>query len=298
MIEFAASCGYSSRPAGPEVLTRFEQQPEAMNQTKNTWTQAHDLALVFIALAYGTDEDLSPEELATITDVLQDWRDDFPVDEVQDVVMEAVAVYTGDSSDEEVQQSIEALRDQLSVDERRRALEHLSMVAEADGVLLRAEQSLLTRLADAWEIKSGTTTKLDALQSGEADPQTWSLLDRIALMYIVLAHSTDSHLEEAEIEAMVRRLNDWEPELSEEDVRTVLRKALAYYSEQPEEAELRASIDTLRKRLPAMYRLVLLDDLASIARADGELNAQEREMIANLSSAWGVDIRLNGTVDL
>ena len=73
-----------------------------MSETKHTWTNAHDLALIFIALAYGTDQELHEDELATITDVLQDWRENFPADEVQDVVMEAVAIYMGDDADGEV----------------------------------------------------------------------------------------------------------------------------------------------------------------------------------------------------
>ena len=37
-----------------------------MIKSNETWTRAHDLALVYVALAYGTDNTLSDEEVETI----------------------------------------------------------------------------------------------------------------------------------------------------------------------------------------------------------------------------------------
>ena len=43
-----------------------------MSSTED-WTTPHDLALIYIALAYGTDHDLQEEEMATLTDALREW---------------------------------------------------------------------------------------------------------------------------------------------------------------------------------------------------------------------------------
>ena len=267
-----------------------------MDEAKKTWSRSHDLALIFIALAYGADEDLSAEELATITDILQDWQQNLLADEAQDIVMEAVAVYLDDDHDREVVRSIEVLSEQLSDEERQRALQDVVRIAEADGVLIDAEKYLITRLAAAWNIKGVEKTLSEHLSAGVKHIPGWSLLHDIALMYLVLAHSTDNELSDSEIEAMIGRLNDWQADLSEEAVRKILREALAFYSEEPTSDALQHSVEVIRQQLSTVHRLVLLDDLAFIARADGGVSEQEQELLDMLSNAWNVNIRLNGHI--
>lgn len=281
----------------PSVLSFPDTQPlnatpDDMNEVKKAWSQAHDLALIFIALAYGTDDDLTPEELATITDILQDWRADLPVEEAQEIVMEAVAVYMDDRN--EVGRSVEALREQLSAEHQRRALSDLVRVAEADGVLLGAEQDLIGRLASAWDLRDTARALLEEAGARLAGEDAWTLLHDIGLMYLVVAHSTDNSLSDPEIKVMVACLNDWQPGLSEDQIRAVLRRALEFYSNEPGPEALQRSVESVRHHLSTVHRLVLLDDLASIARADGSINELEEEMLAHLAQAWGVDIRLNG----
>lgn len=269
-----------------------------MADVKQTWTRAHDLALLFIALAYGTDQELHEDELATITDVLQHWRENFPADEVQDVVMEAVAIFMGDDADAEVNRSMNDLKAQLSLEERQRALEDAVRIAEADGVLLRSEQDLIYRLADIWEIRAAGERLIEQTSATVADKPEWSLLHDVALMYIVLAHGSDSKINEIEIAAMVTRLKDWQPELDDEAIRRVLRAALGFYSAGPNQQALQQSVQAIREMMPVVHRLVLLDDLVFIAQVDGDINDHEKKMIDNLSHSWGVSIRVDGEVDL
>ena len=265
-----------------------------MSELKQAWTRAHDLALIFIALAYGTDQELDEDELATITDILQHWRDNFPADEVQDVVMEAVAVFMGDNPDLEVHRSMEVLKGQLSLSDRQQALADVVRIAEADGVLLSTELDLIRNLADAWEVRDTSERLLEKATATVTDKQEWSLLHDIGLLYIVLAHGSDNAINDHEIAAMVERLKDWQPELAEEAIRKVLHTALAFYSEGPTQEALQHSVQAIRDTMPVMHRLVLLDDLVYIAQSDGEVNANEREIIDNLSQTWGVSIRVNG----
>ena len=269
-----------------------------MPDVKQTWTRAHDLALIFIALAYGTDQELHEDELATITDVLQQWRDNFPADEVQDVVMEAVAIFTGDEADMEVLNSMNALKQQLSLADRHRALKDLVRIAEADGVLLHSERELIYQLAEVWEIRAVGERLVEKTSATVADKPEWSLLHDVGLMYIVLAHSSDNKISEVEISVMVTRLMDWQLDQDEEAIRRVLREALAFYSDGPDQEALQESVQTIREMMSAVQRLVLLDDLVFIAQADGDLGDIEKEMIDNLSLSWGVSIRVDGEVDL
>ncbi len=265
-----------------------------MSDVKQTWTRAHDLALIFIALAYGTDQELHEDELATITDVLQHWRENFPADQVQDVVMEAVAIFMGDNAELEVKRSMESLKKQLSKSSRQRALEDVVRIAEADGVLLSSELDLIHRLAEAWDIRPVGEQLLEKTTATVSSQSEWSLLHDIGLLYIVLAHGSDNKITDVEINAMVERMSDWQPDMTEDAIRKVLRSALAFYSEGPDQEALTQSVQSIRDMMPVMHRLVLLDDLVYIAQADGPINDNEREIIDNLSQSWGVSIRVNG----
>jgi len=266
-----------------------------MRENNEFWTREHELALVFLALAYGTDEELTEDELATMTDVLEGWRDNFPADEVQDVVMEALAIYLEDENGAEVLQSIGQLKQQLDPAERRRALEDIVRIAEADGVLLSTEQNLITELASAWEIRGTGERLIDQTTAAMQEEPSWSMLHDIGLIYVIVAHSTDNEISDAEISAMIARLSDWQPELKESEIRGVLREALGFYSRDPGQKALRHSVHLIRERLPVVHRLVLLDDLAFIAHADGDdISDTAQEMLASLSKSWDIGVRVNG----
>lgn len=264
-----------------------------MPNPQETWTRAHDLALIFIALAYGTDQELNEDELAVMTDVLQGWREDFPIDEVQDVVMEAIAVYVGEDGDAEVMRTMHTLKGTLSLEERGQALEDVVRIAEADGIVLTREQNLISLLAEVWGLKEMGDDLLEQTRATHGD-RPWSLLHDMGLLYLVVAHSADNTLKDEEITAMIEHMQEWAQDLDESAIRKILREALAFYSTSPDEPALNATIQSVNKTLPVSQRLVLLNDLVHLAEVDGTLTQNEEEIIASLSSALGIGVRLNG----
>ncbi|HET6566795.1 MAG TPA: TerB family tellurite resistance protein [Rhodothermales bacterium] len=266
-----------------------------MSQENDAWTTTHDLALIYVALAYGTDYELSDEELNTITSVLQGWCDECDREGVQEVVVEAMAVFTEDEPEREVVNSMQSLRQSLSRDERCRALEEIVRIARADGVLLRSEKSLIATLAAVWEIRGAGQKKVGDTSTGEDDQIAWTILHDMGLLYVVVAHSTDNDLSEGEITAMIERMLQWQPGYTDEDVRKLLREVLQYYSSGPKESELKRAVHNVSESLPMLQRLALLDDLVYIAEADGDFTANERDMILTLAEAWNLNVRLNGT---
>ena len=265
-----------------------------MSASQDTWTRAHDLALVYLALAYGTDHELSDDELSHITGTLQGWQDGAGVEGAQEVVIEAMSVYLSDEAKSEVAHSIESLRASLSEAERERALEDIVRIAEADGIMLTNERGLISVLASVWGLRSTGERLIEASTAPIEDRRTWTLLHDISLMYLVLAHSTDADLSEPEIRAMVERLGDWRPDYDETQIRAVIRDALEVYAQQPDESIFGHSVGSIRGQLSLIQRLVLLDDLVYIAEVDGVLDAREKEMIQTLARAWQVGVRLNG----
>lgn len=263
-----------------------------MTTYKESWTPEHDLALVYVSLAYGTDQELTDYELATITDVLSSWRSEFQPDEVQEVVMEAVSVYLEDGAEDAVLHAIDNLRGHLTEDQRRRALEDVVRIAEADGVLLSSERNLISALADQWNVKGDARRLLRKMTAPDEGNAAWTLLHDVGLMYVVMGHSTDNKLSDKELAVMLSRLQAWQPELDEQEARSVLREVLTFYSGEPGKDVLQDAVGAIREMLPVVQRLAILDDLTQIGKADGHLGKNEQDMLESLSRAWGLSVRI------
>ncbi len=263
-----------------------------MIKSNETWTRTHDLALVYVALAYGTDNKLSDEEVETIIGTLQKWEEKLTRENVQEIVLEAIAIYMQENASIEVTRTIRTLNQSLSEDERREALADVVHIAEADGVLLSSESSLISSLAEIWGVKADAQALLEKTSATVADDPSWSLLHDMSLVCIVLAHSTDNDLANSEIEAILERLHRWQPDLTDDALRHVVSEALNYYSSQPDQESLAASVKAIKNTLPPIQRIAFLDDLTHIAHADGVVNENEKNMIISLSSAWGVEVKI------
>lgn len=263
-----------------------------MIKSNETWTRTHDLALVYVALAYGTDNALSDEEVETIIGTLQQWGDGLTREVVQEIVLEAMAIYLQENASIEVTRTIRTLNKELSEQERKQALGDVVKIAEADGVLLSSESSLITSLAEIWGIKAIGEALLDQTTATVAEDPTWSLLHDMSLICVVLAHSTDNQLDATEIDAILLRLHQWQPDLEAEELQDVVRDALRFYSSSPDQEALGLSLKAIKEALPPIQRIAFLDDLVFIAKSDGIINDNERDMIQSLSEAWGVEVRL------
>ena len=263
-----------------------------MQPVNDTWTHAHDLTLVFLALAYSSDSTLTDSELDSISDALQRWRPEATREEIHEIVLESTAAFLESDAEEEVLRSVRALGEALSLEKRRQALEDAMRIAEADGILLNSEQNILSIIAAVWDIRATKDRLLsETLVDIEEHPE-WSVLHDIAFLFIVMAHGADGELVDPEIAVMVERLSQWSPDLTESGVRAVLRSALEYYSTGPEAFDLEATVESVSDALPKAQRLVVLDDLMAIAEADGQFRTEEEEILETLSAAWRVDVRL------
>ena len=175
------------------------------------------------------------------------------------------------------------------------AMRPAKTLAEADGILLNSERSLISTLADVWQLKTMARGLIEQSSVAEEEKPDWSLLHDLALIYIVMAHSTDGELSEDEIAAVIDRLGEWQPELSEDEVRDVVREALAFYADEPTEQALYDSVGAVKEIMPTVQRLSVLEDLVHIAEVDGAVNRHENEMLQSLARAWDISIRLNSS---
>lgn len=264
-----------------------------MQSSQDTWTQSHDLALIFIALAYGTDKQLEDSEITSLTDAIKRWRPEDNDQDVRVIVMEAIAVFLEGDADEEVARSIRSIKNSLSLDQRRDALKDAVRVAEADGILTHAETSMIAVIADIWEVQATKERLMEESTAELEENPAWSLLHDIAFLYIVLAHGSNNKLDPVEIEAMIKRLSAWQPDLSEEELNSILREALQYYSQGLDKEDVDESASSIMDRFGRAQRMGVLTDLEYIATVDGEMNKMELDMIELLAQVWKVDVRLD-----
>jgi uncharacterized tellurite resistance protein B-like protein len=116
------------------------------------WTCAHDLALVYLGLAHGADDELSRSEVNAMVRTLQRWQPELTADESAGVLRDAMERYAAGPRAHLVDRAVTALRESLSLEERRMALSDLIRIANADGVFLDNEEDLIVRLQDEWEV--------------------------------------------------------------------------------------------------------------------------------------------------
>lgn len=263
--------------------------------SSEAWTTSHNLALIYIALAYGTDHDLSESEMSALTDSLREWTV-IPNDaHIQEIVMEAATAFLEGDARAEVQQAIDALTEELTFSERQQALRDVMHIAEADGVLLEREQGMIHLLAEEWSLKQLSEELVrDTSVAVQRKEEDWGLIHELAFLYIVVAHSANDDLGNDEIEVILDRLHEWQPERNREALRDAFRRALQVYAEDPKPSLIESSVGALKEALPLVQRLTAVDDLNTIAQVDGPLSSNERELIVNLAQAWDVNVRLNG----
>ncbi|MBE2185235.1 MAG: TerB family tellurite resistance protein [Rhodothermales bacterium] len=246
----------------------------------------HDLALVFVALAYGADHHFGDDELDRVVDTLAQWDDRVDVERAKEAVLEAVALFYDDEgeADDLLLEALRRLYESLTQDAREAALEDALAIAEADGRLLYSEIAFIDTLAEAWHLKRQVESRLAAsTASREAD---WSLLHDVALVYQVVAHSDERRLDADTVAAMVERLREWRPGMTDDEATHMLRRAADYYAGRSE--AVRDAAERLLDALPLLYRLALVSDLYTIAQADGKVLPAERTAIEAFKKAWGL----------
>ena len=258
-----------------------------MRTPGKSWEREHDIALVAVAVAYGTDYELDPNELALITDILPKWRDRMQPDEAQEVVMEVVDAFIADDAGARLERSVALLASGLSLDQRLRAMDDLVRIAEVDGVLLSSESELICQLAARWGVRTAAAGLLKDSQAASA-PE-WSLLHDMAVVFLELSGGAPATA--TRIDAMVRCLRGWQPDLTTGSGAAVIGVASELRNRSPKRKLLQGAIAEIRRKLSAMHRLLLLDDLLQISRSVGSTTQQDGDYINALAHSWGVYFR-------
>lgn len=253
-----------------------------------------DLALLYIAMAHSTDQDLSEPEVQMISLRLRAWQTQATEETVLSAIKDALEDYTHERAHAEVERAVKRVRDELDPNMRRNIVEDLTEIALSDDKFLHSEGSFIGDLARAWDVRStdDETRPWSVLNgNGNGDEHVgWSPVHDLALVYLEIVHGTDDDIRDSEVDAIANKLREWLPDAKDADVLKVVREAMEAYVQGPDKRLFDESVDALRKVVPEHQRGALLADLNYVAEADGEVSEKERAMIAKLSAAWDIEL--------
>lgn len=120
----------------------------------------------------------------------------------------------------------------------------------------------------------------------------WSPLHDFALICLALMHGASTEIHPAEDEAVQHILTERYPEAGPDRIRRAMHDAMLTYIGAAGDQMLNIAVASLRQTLPKQRRITLLDDLASIASADGAVVPAEVSFIQHLAREWDVEQEL------
>lgn len=120
----------------------------------------------------------------------------------------------------------------------------------------------------------------------------WSQLHDIALLYVCCMHGTDADIDKSELDVVRKLLNERNGDPFK--VKSVLDDVMLMYVSRSGAEMLTASIAALRESVTDDGRLQLLQDLATIASADGIVYPNEVQFIVGVARQWGQEDFMSG----
>ncbi len=117
------------------------------------WSVLHDVALLYLALAHGTDLEIDPSEQVTMVEKLKAWYPEAGLWRIRQVLQEVMLTYLGEHSRQMVDAAIASIKASMSKKERIGVLNDLAELATADGVIVPGEVSFIQQVARYWEVE-------------------------------------------------------------------------------------------------------------------------------------------------
>lgn len=125
---------------------------QTVKESYPEWTVAHDLALIYLALTHGADDDLDASEVDAMSQKLRGWNAYFKTDGVKKIMEDVMLVYVGTSGDQMLEASIASVADEMSKPSRIAILNDLADIATADGAVAMGEVDFIQQLARDWGV--------------------------------------------------------------------------------------------------------------------------------------------------
>ena len=112
----------------------------------------HDLAILYLGLAQGTDDELDPSETKEVAACLRRWQPDKDPALIDHVIRDVSLSYQEEATTQEVREAVRSLGEALSEGRRREIMNDLSEIARADGLVLQEEKDFVDHIAETWGV--------------------------------------------------------------------------------------------------------------------------------------------------
>ena len=122
-------------------------------QGQITLSLLHDLALLYLGLAHGADEDLDPQETLEIAAKLRRWQPDKDPKLIDHVIREATLTYLNGPTDQRLHEAVAMLGGQLRRSILEGILTDLIDIARADGSVVAGERTFIRDIAESWDLQ-------------------------------------------------------------------------------------------------------------------------------------------------
>ncbi len=252
-----------------------------------------DLALIYIALAHGTDQSLDDPEMDIIARRLQEVQAGVSGGTVLRAVKDALDDYMQEDASQRLEHATERIRTSVPQSLRRRIVRDLTEIGKADDKFLYAEAQFIGDLIAAWKVnltdlvpESASTWNI--LGAGPGVEVSWTPMHDLVLVYLTLAHRTDQSLSREEVKAIEQKMGEWLPNADEGVIERILHDVMRVYQED-ETRTLDEALAAVKAAVSPYQRAAILEDLRYIAHADGILLVEERVLIEKIAEAWECD---------
>jgi uncharacterized tellurite resistance protein B-like protein len=122
----------------------------------------HDLAILYLGLAQGTDDDLDPSETKEVAACLRRWQPNKDPALIDHVIRDVSLSYKEEATTEEVREAVQSLGEVLSEERRREIMGDLAEIARADGMVLQEEKDFVEQIAEMWDVSQDANLDPDA----------------------------------------------------------------------------------------------------------------------------------------
>lgn len=116
------------------------------------WTVTHDLALIYLALTHGADEELDSSEVDAMSRKLNEWLKDVELDRIKSIMREVMLVYMGSTGEQMLETAIASVGESTPKPTRIAILNDLADIASADGTIVMGEVDFIQQLARDWGV--------------------------------------------------------------------------------------------------------------------------------------------------
>ncbi len=121
----------------------------------NSVTLLRHLALLYLGLAQGADDDLDAAETRAIASRLRHWLPGKDPALIDHVIRDVSMTHREELSPEHLREAVEDLGAHLDEDALQTILHDLTEIARADGVVLQTEEEFIQRVAQSWRLEAG-----------------------------------------------------------------------------------------------------------------------------------------------